>query len=53
MTFDPNEPELDDEEVADRVEAAIADNEVADLLVVEFGFVRVERHRPTVAAPNE
>ena len=29
MTFDPNEPELDDQEVANRVEAAIADNEVA------------------------
>jgi monothiol glutaredoxin len=43
MTFDPNEPELDDEEVADRVEAAIADNEVAlfmkgDELMPQCGY---------------
>ena len=43
MTFDPNEPELDDDEVADRVEAAIADNEVAlfmkgDELMPQCGY---------------
>ena len=43
MTFDPNEPELDDDEVADRVETAIADDEVAlfmkgDELMPQCGY---------------
>ena len=43
MTFDPNEPELDDDEVADRVDEAIGDNEVAlfmkgDELMPQCGY---------------
>ena len=43
MTFDPNEPELDDDEVADRVDEAIADDEVAlfmkgDELMPQCGY---------------
>ena len=43
MTFDPNEPELDDDEVADRVETAIAGDEVAlfmkgDELMPQCGY---------------
>ena len=43
MTFDPNEPELDDDEVADRVNEAIADDEVAlfmkgDELMPQCGY---------------
>ena len=43
MTFDPNEPELDADEVANRVETAIADNEVAlfmkgDELMPQCGY---------------
>ena len=43
MTFDPDEPELDDDEVADRVDEAIADDEVAlfmkgDELMPQCGY---------------
>ena len=43
MTFDPNEPELDDDEVVDRVDEAIGDNEVAlfmkgDELMPQCGY---------------
>ncbi|PSQ33740.1 glutaredoxin [Halobacteriales archaeon QS_9_70_65] len=43
MTFDPNEPELDDDEVAGRVNEAIADDEVAlfmkgDELMPQCGY---------------
>ncbi|PSQ13482.1 glutaredoxin [Halobacteriales archaeon QS_8_69_73] len=43
MTFDPNEPELDDDEVADRVDEAIGDDEVAlfmkgDELMPQCGY---------------
>ena len=43
MTFDPNEPELDADEVTDRVEAAIDGNEVAlfmkgDELMPQCGY---------------
>ena len=43
MTLDPNEPELDADEVTDRVESAIANNEVAlfmkgDELMPQCGY---------------
>ena len=43
MTFDPNEPELDDDEVADCVDEAIANDEVAlfmkgDELMPQCGY---------------